>query len=106
MNCHTVARKDRPEIVKLTQYYSQGKALEWKRVHKVPEYAYFNHSVHVNNGIDCVSCHGNVEQMEVITQVNSFVMSACLDCHRNAHEYFPGNKELNTGPDNCFACHR
>jgi hypothetical protein len=106
MNCHTVARKDRPDIIKLTQHYNEGKALEWKRVHKVPEFAYFTHSVHVNNGIDCVSCHGEVRQMDVLTQVNSFVMSACLDCHRNAHEYFPDLKELNIGPDNCFACHR
>jgi len=53
-------------------------------VHRVPDYAYFNHSVHVNRGIDCVNCHGKVETMEVVEQVSQFTMGACLDCHRNA----------------------
>lgn len=106
MNCHTVARKDRPEIVKLTKYYNEGKALEWKRIHKVPDFAYFNHSVHVNKGIDCVNCHGDVRQMEVVGQMNSFTMAACLDCHRNIHEKIPELKNINQGPDNCWACHR
>src|SRR4030042_3871820 len=86
MNCHTVARKDRPEIIKLTKYYEEGKALPWKRVHKVPDFAYFNHSIHVNKGIDCTNCHGNIANMEKVSQMNSFVMASCLDCHRNAHE--------------------
>jgi len=106
MNCHTVARKDKPEIVKLTQYYNEGKALEWNRIHKVPDFAYFNHSVHVNRGIDCAHCHGDVKKMEVVGQMNSFTMAACLDCHRNAHERLPELKEINKGPENCFACHR
>ncbi len=106
MNCHTVARKDRPEIVKLTQYYEEGKALPWKRIHKVPDYAYFNHSIHINRGIDCSNCHGDVAGMEKIGQMNSFVMSSCLDCHRNAHTKLPELKNINNGPDNCFACHR
>ena len=60
MNCHTVARKDRPDIIKLAEYYRDGKPLRWKRIHKVPDYAYFNHSVHVNKGIDCTACHGQI----------------------------------------------
>ena len=55
MNCHAIARKNKPEIVKLTKYYDEGIALPWKRVHRVPDYAYFNHSVHVNKGIECAS---------------------------------------------------
>lgn len=106
MNCHRIARKDKPEIMKLTKFYTEGVAIPWKRIHKVPDFAYFNHSVHVNKGIDCVNCHGDVKQMEKISQMNSFVMSACLDCHRNAHERFPKLTNLNLGPDNCFACHR
>jgi hypothetical protein len=106
MNCHRIARKDTPEIQKLTQYYEEGTALPWVRVHKVPDFAYFNHSVHVNKGIDCVHCHGGVQQMDKIAQVNSFTMAACLDCHRNAQEVFPNLAGINKGPDNCFACHR
>jgi predicted CXXCH cytochrome family protein len=106
MNCHTQARKDRPEIIKLTQYYEDNKPIPWKRIHKVPEYAYFNHSVHVNRGIDCESCHGNVRQMDVIKQVKPFTMTACLECHRNPEVKLPYLQKVNKGPENCFACHR
>jgi hypothetical protein len=106
MNCHRVSRKDRPEIVKLTNYYEQGVGLPWRRIHKVPDFAFFNHSVHVNRGIDCISCHGDIAQMEKVGQMNSFTMSSCLDCHRNAHARLPEVKNINFGPDNCFACHR
>jgi hypothetical protein len=106
MNCHRIARKDRPEIIKLTKYYEDGAAILWKRIHRVPEFAYFDHSVHVNRGIDCVNCHGDVRQMETVAQMNSFTMSSCLDCHRNAHEKLPGLKNIKNGPENCWACHR
>ena len=106
MNCHTVARKNRPEIIKLTQYYDQGIALPWKRVHKIPDYAYFNHSVHVNKGIDCSHCHGQVQNMDVVTQVAEFTMTSCLSCHRNATQILASVPGIQKGPDNCGACHR
>jgi hypothetical protein len=108
MNCHTVARKNQPEIIKLTQYYEEGKPLPWKRIHKVPEYAYFNHSVHVNKGIDCESCHGNIREMEEVSQMKSFTMGSCLECHRNPHENLPylEKEKVNLGPEHCAACHR
>ena len=106
MNCHTVSRKDRPEIIKLTQFYTTGKPIPWKRIHKVPEYAYFNHSVHVNKGIDCASCHGDVKQMDIVSQLKPFTMTACLDCHRNPQAQLPYLKTVKNGPENCWACHR
>lgn len=114
MGCHTVARIDRPEIQKLTQYYNENKPLPWKRIHRVPDFVYFNHSVHVNKDIQCQTCHGEVQNMDTvannkyksIAQVNSFTMGACLDCHRNAHEKLPNLPNLKLGPDNCSACHR
>ncbi len=107
MNCHIVARKDKPEIIKLTEYYRDGKPLRWKRIHKVPDYAYFNHSVHVNKGIDCTACHGEITQMEKVGQMNSFTMGSCLDCHRNAHEKLPDLRDkIKPGPEYCSACHR
>ncbi|HXX63591.1 MAG TPA: cytochrome c3 family protein [Bacteroidota bacterium] len=106
MNCHTVARKTAPEIVKLTKYYDDGVALPWKRIHKLPDYAYFNHSVHVNKGIGCVKCHGTVENLDVVMQVNQFTMAACLDCHRNAPERLADVPGIRRGPENCWACHR
>jgi len=106
MNCHSVARKDKPEIIKLTTYYKENKPLLWKRIHKVPDYAYFNHSVHVNKGIDCTACHGTVNQMDMVSQVSSFTMGSCLNCHRNAHTKLPDLKNINLGPQYCSACHR
>lgn len=106
MNCHTVARKTRPEIIKLTKFYEEGSAIPWKRVHRVPDYAYFNHSAHVNKGIDCAQCHGAVQNMDVLTQVQPFTMAACLDCHRNAPTRLASIQGVKRGPENCNACHR
>jgi len=107
MNCHTIARKDKPEILKLAGYFNNGKAIPWKRIHRVPDYAYFNHSVHVNKGIDCKNCHGDVARMDVVSQVHSFTMGSCLNCHRSAHEKLPElARQIKNGPDNCNACHR
>jgi hypothetical protein len=110
MNCHTLARTDKPEIQKLKNYYDSNIPLEWKRVHKVPEFVYFNHSSHVNKGIDCSSCHGDVAKIEVIGQVNSFTMGACLTCHRQPESKISNFEEikgnLKKGPENCAACHR
>ncbi|NWF49501.1 MAG: cytochrome c3 family protein [Ignavibacteriaceae bacterium] len=106
MNCHSVARKDKPDIIKLKEYYDEGKPLRWKRIHRVPDYAYFNHSVHVNKGIDCTACHGEITKMEKVGQMNSFTMGSCLNCHRNPHEKLPELKNVNLGPEYCSACHR
>lgn len=112
MNCHSLARKDSPEIQKLTDYYTRGAAIEWKRVHRVPDFAYFNHSVHVNKGIDCSNCHGDIANMEKVEQVKDFSMRSCLDCHRNPNEQIkniiPGKEKIviNNGPTSCSTCHR
>lgn len=106
MNCHTLARKDKPEIIKLTQYYEENKPVPWKRIHKLPDYAYFNHSVHVNTGIQCQTCHGNVNELVVMKQSRGWTMTACLDCHRNPEKQLPYLDQVKKGPTNCAACHR
>jgi len=106
MNCHTVARKNRPEIIKLTKYYEDGVALPWKRVHRVPDYAYFNHSAHVNRGVDCANCHGAIENVDQVGQVSQFTMAACLDCHRTAPVRLAQVSGIKRGPEYCSACHR
>lgn len=112
MNCHNVARKDKTEIMKLSNYYESNLPLTWKRIHKIPDFAYFSHAAHVGKGIDCVNCHGDVAQMEVVAQVNSFTMGACLDCHRNPAKKIAGYDTLinsfniKKGPEYCSACHR
>ncbi len=106
MNCHAIAKKNSPEIIKLTSYYDRNIALPWKRVHRVPDYAYFNHSAHVNKGIGCVNCHGHVENMDGAVEVSAFTMGVCLDCHRNAPARVAGLADNVRGPDNCWTCHR
>jgi len=110
MNCHSLARKDRPDIIKLTEYYEKNIPLEWKRIHKVPQFVYFNHSSHVNKKIDCVNCHGDVKQMEIVGQTNSFTMGACLTCHRKPEtkilNYEEIKNDIKKGPEYCAACHR
>jgi hypothetical protein len=106
MNCHTIAMKTKPEIVKLTKYYEDGKPIPWKRVDRLPDYVYFSHSFHVNAGIRCQECHGNVQDMDVVKQVSSFTMSACLDCHRNATTRLAYIPNIKPGPTYCAACHR
>jgi hypothetical protein len=106
MNCHSIARKSSPEIIKLTRYYEQGIPIPWKRVHRVPDYAYFNHSVHVNKGVPCASCHGDVASMDGDMQVSEFTMGACLSCHRSATTTFANIHGIKQGPENCWACHR
>ncbi|MGE4170458.1 MAG: cytochrome c3 family protein [Candidatus Margulisiibacteriota bacterium] len=83
MNCHNVVKKDNPEIMKIRDSFATGKPIEWVKVHRLPDYVYFNHSRHVNSGISCYSCHGRIDKMEVVHQVQPLSMSWCLDCHRN-----------------------
>ncbi|MGE5478974.1 MAG: cytochrome c3 family protein [Chloroflexota bacterium] len=107
MNCHSYARKDKPEIKKLYYYYNAGKPIPWKRVHQVPRYAYFNHSRHVNKGMQCYHCHDRVEWMEVVKQAKGFTMGDCVNCHRNAKEFMPEiANSINLGPTHCNTCHR
>jgi hypothetical protein len=60
-----------------------GKPIPWVQVHRVPDYVYFNHSVHVNRGISCVECHGPINKMEEVYHYQPLSMTFCLDCHRN-----------------------
>ncbi len=112
MNCHTVARTDKPEIIKLKEFYDYNKPIPWKRVHKIPDFAYFSHAVHVGKGIDCENCHGDMRRTEVVGQVHSFTMGACLECHRKPENNIKDFSKLQAkfnikkGPEYCSACHR
>ncbi|MDQ1266781.1 MAG: hypothetical protein QG635_1933 [Bacteroidota bacterium] len=107
MNCHSVVRRDKPEIMKLVEYNNDGKPIPWKRIHRVPDYAFFNHSVHVNKGINCVHCHGDIANMDKVAQKLSFRMSSCIGCHKNAHDRMPElANQIKKGPVTCGHCHR
>lgn len=83
MNCHKLIGQDNSKLLPVRESWASGKPIEWIRVHKLPDYAYFDHRAHLRAGVGCESCHGHVAQMEVITQVKPLSMSWCLDCHRD-----------------------
>lgn len=103
MNCHSnVDLGDRAKRIQpLIDSYEGGETLEWVRVHMLPDYAYFDHSVHVNAGVGCASCHGQVEQMDTVYQAEPLSMSWCLDCHRNPESHLrPTDQVTNMAWDN------
>lgn len=85
MNCHSRIHTESAKLALVRESYETGKPVEWVRVHDLPDYAYFNHAAHVRRGVSCVSCHGRIDQMEVVKQQEPLSMGWCLDCHRN-HE--------------------
>lgn len=77
------AHKVNQDLVQVRTAYVEDRPIEWRRIHKVPDYAHFNHSVHLNAGVSCYSCHGRIDEMEVVYQKESLSMGWCLTCHRD-----------------------
>lgn len=102
MNCHTQIKQDSPEIQKIysaigydvttASYTGKQKPIEWVRIHNLPDLAYFNHSQHVNvAGIECQTCHGPIQEMDVVKQYSLLTMGWCIDCHRKTDVNTKGN---------------
>ena len=92
MNCHSNIKTESPQIQKLYAAQESGKPIEWVRVHNLPDLAYFNHSQHVAVGeIACQTCHGEIQEMEVVQQFAPLTMGWCIDCHRNTEVNTQGN---------------
>lgn len=94
MNCHSQVLTDSPALAPVRESYESGEPIRWVRVHKTPEYVYFNHSVHVNRGISCVECHGQINEMERVRHEKPFTMLFCLDCHRNPEAFMRPIEEV------------
>jgi hypothetical protein len=97
MNCHNQVREGKvtgtAEIDKIHEAWNSGKPVEWVRVHNLPDHVYFNHAQHVNSGkLDCAECHGEVEKMDVVMQVEDLSMGWCLECHRTTEVQFANNE--------------
>jgi hypothetical protein len=126
MNCHTHVKKDSPALEPIRQSWADGSPVEWVRIHKIADFAYFDHSAHLSAGVGCSSCHGRIDQMVKVKQDQPLSMGWCLECHRNPApnlrpkdqvtkmdwhptpegERLPGvNYEVNP-PQNCSGCHR
>ncbi len=82
MNCHTGIRPDSPALQPIRDSWKSAMPVQWVKVHDLPDYAFFNHSAHVNRGVGCVSCHGRIDQMDIVAQTQPLSMGWCLDCHR------------------------
>lgn len=96
LNCHNVVREGsnsgRFEINKIHRAEASGRAVEWIRIHKLPDHSFFNHSLHVNaGGVECQDCHGPVETMDILKQYEDLSMGWCLTCHRDSHVDFTDN---------------
>jgi len=83
MNCHSVLFNNAGYLEPVRQSYRDDKSIEWVKIHRLADFVYFNHSIHVNKGVGCSTCHGRVDQMPLVFQANTLLMQWCLDCHRN-----------------------
>lgn len=115
MNCHSTVGLNKEWVLRMKDYWDRGEPIPWIKVHDLPDFVYFDHSVHLNakhaNGdrklpvvdeqgqpmVACQTCHGKVDQMEIVSVQQPFNMQWCLDCHRKP--------EMNASTD-CIACHR
>jgi len=129
MNCHKNVWTESPKLSAVRESDATGRSVEWKKVHDLPDYVYFNHSAHVTRGVGCVSCHGRIDQMVEVYQQEPLSMGWCLDCHRAPEQHLrppelvtkmdwspPGDpvafgkqlREKNNinPPTDCSTCHR
>jgi hypothetical protein len=132
INCHSQIWNTSPYLEPVRASFREDKPLNWVRVHDLPDFVYFNHSIHVGNGVGCETCHGRVDRMPLMIQKKSLQMEWCLDCHRDPSRYVrpldqittmgyvPAKAQAELGPElvrqykiadkehltNCSVCHR
>jgi hypothetical protein len=87
MNCHSQIWLTSPTLEPVRASFRTGTSIQWTRVHDLPDFVYFNHSIHIDKGIGCESCHGRVDLMPLTVQEHTLQMSWCLDCHRQPEKY-------------------
>ena len=129
MNCHSQLWSEAPILEPVRSSFREDTPLRWIRVHDLPDFVYFNHSIHVKKGMGCETCHGRIDKMPLTLQQNTLQMEWCLDCHRNPGQYVrprnevftmgyrPAEPQATMGPrlikeydintnTNCSTCHR
>jgi len=127
MTCHSQIWKDAPILEPIRASYRENKPIEWTRVHDLPDFVYFDHSIHINKGVGCESCHGRVDNMPLMWMNQALHMGFCLNCHRQPekflrekafiYEFGDDNKTTKTGAElvaeyhaeprqDCYRCHR
>ena len=131
MTCHSQLFRTSPLLQPVLESAATGQPIRWNRVHWLPDYVYFNHSIHVDKGVGCTTCHGQVDEMPLIAKNHTLFMQWCLECHRNPEKNLRPisqiySMEWKLGPDqtraglelmqghhldvghltNCSVCHR
>ncbi len=94
MNCHSQIWSDSPYLEPVRASYRENKPIEWEKVHDLPEYVYFNHSIHIAKGVGCSTCHGQIDNMPAVYQENTLQMEWCLACHREPEKFIRPKSEI------------
>ncbi len=94
MSCHSQIRVGTPELAVVAASWELDTPIPWNKVHNLPDYAYFNHSAHVNSGVGCSTCHGQIDQMAGIWKNESLTMGWCMDCHREPERFLRPRSEV------------
>jgi hypothetical protein len=94
MNCHSQIWADSPMLEPVRESFRTGRSLEWTRVHNLPGFVYFDHSIHVKKGIGCSTCHGRVDEMPLTWREHSLYMEWCLECHRAPERFVRPREEI------------
>jgi hypothetical protein len=96
MNCHSQIWSQAPILEPIRASFREDKPVRWIRVHDLPDFVYFNHSIHVKKGMGCETCHGRIDEMPLTLQENTLQMEWCINCHRNPQNYVRPRGEIYT----------
>lgn len=94
MTCHSQIWNNATLTQPIRDSWTSGKSIEWTRVHDLPDFVFFNHSIHINKGIGCSTCHGQVDEMPLMYKVNTLYMNWCVNCHRDPAKYIRPRSEV------------
>ena len=94
MNCHSQIWNTSPTLEPVRDSFRTDRSIRWIRVHDLPDYVFFNHSIHVAKGVGCTTCHGQVNRMPLMWQHASLQMEWCLECHRNPEQFVRPKSEV------------
>ncbi|MGZ3744855.1 MAG: cytochrome c3 family protein [Pseudobdellovibrionaceae bacterium] len=94
ITCHSQIWTKAPLLQPVRDSFQNKSPLRWIQIHQLPDFVYFDHSAHLHGGIGCVTCHGVVSKMPALTQVHTFFMKDCLDCHQHPEKFIRPREEL------------
>ncbi|HTB80566.1 MAG TPA: cytochrome c3 family protein [Opitutaceae bacterium] len=94
MNCHSLVKQNSPLLAIVRASYQSGDPVPWVRIHQLPDYVYFNHAIHVNRGISCYECHGQINQMDRVHETQPLSMGFCLNCHREPEKHIRAREDV------------